>query len=101
MPPTLDFRKRRIYIWLIDFNLCNQITMDAPGVRKAVKGYFSNDPYYPRPLSAIGYDQQLWAYFRKSYLSASEGIIKRRLKDGELNSSAKGLPSLFVEGVVN
>ena len=37
------------HIWLLDFNQCQPIQMNEQGVDQAVKRFFDNDPYYPRP----------------------------------------------------
>ena len=48
----LNFKKRTVYLWLLDFNQCTKITMDDIGVAKAVDAFWQNDPYFPRPLAS-------------------------------------------------
>jgi hypothetical protein len=74
--------------------------MDAPGVTRAVKAFYNNDPYYPRPLSLESRDQQLWTLFEKEYLSYSANVIRRRIEEGELESTAETLPEMFIDGVI-
>ncbi|KAL9104877.1 MAG: hypothetical protein Q9163_000194 [Psora crenata] len=68
----VDFKKGAIHLWLLDFNRCHAITMDEKGVDEAVKAFFRNDPYYPRPSKHSQEDDQLWVTFRDRYLSSSE-----------------------------
>jgi hypothetical protein len=37
-------------MWLLDFDLCRDITRDKAGVRQAAQAFWGNDPYYPRPV---------------------------------------------------
>lgn len=39
-----DFTKRLISLWLIDFDACEDITMDGAGVRKAVRAFIEKEP---------------------------------------------------------
>ncbi|ODM18941.1 hypothetical protein SI65_05558 [Aspergillus cristatus] len=36
-------------MWMLDFDLCRDMSMDEAGVQKAVRAYWRNDPFYPRP----------------------------------------------------
>ncbi|KAI9930389.1 hypothetical protein ASPWEDRAFT_171014 [Aspergillus wentii DTO 134E9] len=58
-------------MWILDFDLCRTISMDEDGVRQAVKAYWGNDPFFPRP----GLDAKLWGCFREGYLSACLGVV--------------------------
>lgn len=82
-----DFHHRTVSIWVLDFNLCQTFTEDAAGLKKLVDGFFSNDPYYPRPTSAVPRDKQLWKVFSTHYVKVS----------GELVSH--GMPTAFIEAV--
>ena len=64
------------------------MSMDKEGVDTAVKAFFKNDPYYPRPLGDNAKDQQLWKVFRDRYLLTSQTF-------GET-----GLAQMFVKKVV-
>ena len=66
------FQRRSFHMWPLDFNRCSTISMDEEGVDAAVKAFYKNDPYYPRPLGRTAKDQQLWNVFRESYLESSD-----------------------------
>lgn len=78
------------HIWLLDFNQCQAITMDEHGVDQAVKRFFDNDPYYPRPSATGSKDMALWDVFASQYLGVSNHIVDP--KSGHL-------PQLFIEKV--
>lgn len=78
------------HIWLLDFNQCQAMTMDEHGVDQAVKRFFDNDPYFPRPSTAGGKDMELWDVFASAYLGASNRIV---------DSKCGHLPRLFIEKV--
>jgi len=82
---------RSIFMWVLDFNQCHELSMDENGVKQAVKAFLKNDPYYPRPLADNSRDQQLWKTFQERYIHASELILG---KDGT------ALPLLFIELLV-
>jgi hypothetical protein len=44
-----DFTKRTTALWLLDFDDCNDITMDSAGVDLAVKAFLDSNFYYPKP----------------------------------------------------
>ena len=68
---VLNFKKRAMHLWLIDFNNCSEITIDEAGVNKAEGSFWSNDPYYPRPVPPNHQDAALWKSFETSYLKQS------------------------------
>ncbi|KAF1348042.1 zinc finger protein-domain-containing protein [Delphinella strobiligena] len=65
-------------LWLLDFDCCSLITMDAHGIEKAASTFYRNDPYYPRPCSPESPDLGIWEVFRKSYLESSKRILERK-----------------------
>lgn len=65
-------------LWLLDFDCCGLITMDAHGIEKAASTLYRNDPYYPRPCSPESPDFGIWEVFRKSYLECSKRILERK-----------------------
>lgn len=73
--PDVDFTRRTLHVWLLDFNQCHKISMDEAGVDQAVTRFFVNDPYYPRPHSKINDDETLWQTFKKHYLIVSNHIV--------------------------
>ena len=86
------------HVWLLDFNQCQPMQMDQAGVDQAVKRFFDNDPYYPRPgqEDANEKDADLWQFFAHTYLAISAHLV-----DG-VNAQ---LPELFItkvqEGMVS
>lgn len=66
------------HIWLLDFNQCQPITMDEQGVDQAVKRFFDNDPYYPRPAAASSEDQMLWQVFESRYLETGSRLVDQK-----------------------
>ena len=79
------------HIWLLDFNQCQSIQMNELGVDQAVKRFFDNDPYYPRPAASFNrVDTELWEAFESQYRKVSQEIVG----DGE-----NTLPGLFIDKV--
>lgn len=81
-------------MWLLDFDLVREITMDSEGVQKAVKAFWKNDPFFPRPDA----HSELWKGFRGQYLQTSERCISR--KHGN-NKEVLELPGAFIYSVEN
>ncbi|MCJ1368422.1 hypothetical protein MMC16_007565 [Acarospora aff. strigata] len=90
----LNFTKRAVHLWLLDFNRCNEISMDFVGVDRAVNAFWDNDPYYPRPVPDDHRDAGLWKTFEESYLRQSEESANEAAKK-------QNLPQLFIRGVVD
>lgn len=81
----------RMHMWLLDFNQCQPIQMDVAGVDQAVKRFFDNDPYYPRPpVHPDSKDMELWEFFVDRYLVVSGRLVGDKEKE---------LPSLFIKKV--
>ena len=77
-------------IWILDFDCCRTMTLDAKGVEQAVAAFYRNDPYFPRPGRDNGADRMLWKEFKERFLEASSAIL------GEGGSQAS-LPALWVD----
>ena len=92
---VIDFKRRSISLWLLDFNNCRQFTMDEKGVGVLVRAFWNNDPYYPRPHADDASDVKLWELFRTRYLNTSHAALED-VKDREKVSA---LPDLFVREV--
>ncbi|KAF1959950.1 hypothetical protein CC80DRAFT_351600, partial [Byssothecium circinans] len=63
-------------VWMLDYDCCREMSMDEEGVDQAVRAFYRNDPYYPRPF-AYGYtdvDGLLWQTFRTRFLECSRRI---------------------------
>ncbi|KAK4556766.1 hypothetical protein LTR86_006337 [Recurvomyces mirabilis] len=97
-PQALNLKRRVVHLWMLDYNRVKSITMDQAGVNQAVKAFFANDPYYPRP-SGKAADSDLWTVFKDTYLDHSAGLKVLQ----ELQTKAKvdwiGLPEAFIEEV--
>ncbi|KAH8674247.1 zinc finger protein-domain-containing protein [Xylariales sp. PMI_506] len=83
----VNFKRRRIGLWLLDFNQCSKFKHDETGLKQLVDGFWWNDPYYPRPGSKHRRDARLWNKFKDVYLAASERFIR---------GISKGLAAQFV-----
>jgi hypothetical protein len=77
-------------MWMLDFDLCRDLSMDKAGVEQAVVAFWKNDPFYPRPDE----ESFLWQAFRETYLSTSQRIVGDRPGDRRLE-----LAKLFVDSV--
>lgn len=62
-------------LWVLDFDLCREITMDSTGAKRAAVAFWRNDPFYPRPGKGLERDSDLWIAFRESYLRMSAACI--------------------------
>lgn len=80
-------------IWVLDFDCCNDMTLDDSVIEKACRCFWRNDPYNPLPGSSNASDQKLWEDFRDHFLTASERI----LKDETL--AIKQLPRCLIERI--
>lgn len=90
-----DFTKRITALWMIDFDDCSDITMDAAGVDMAVKAFIETNIYAPRPNSGDLYIDSLWRTFAEKYLQYSDNILENVLNTPEL----KPLPREFIQKV--
>lgn len=55
-----DLEHRSVGIWLLDFDQCQEFSQDDQGLQQLVRGFFWNDPYYPRPHAKDTRDHTLW-----------------------------------------
>ncbi|MCJ1245683.1 hypothetical protein MMC30_002887 [Trapelia coarctata] len=99
LPPRTDIgtylasKQKAAHLWLLDFNRCDTITLDAAGLAKAVRAFWDNDPYYPRPVPEENGDEGLWRGFEEAYLAQSARSADEHVK-------GLGLPKMFIERVV-
>ncbi|KAH9872975.1 hypothetical protein J1614_005370 [Plenodomus biglobosus] len=84
-----DFTRRSISMWLLDFDQCKTFTNDEDGMKRLVRGFWFNDPYYPRPNASTNSDQRLWKVFAEHYLEISVELVEDQSR-----------PKRFIEGVV-
>ncbi|KAL8872514.1 MAG: hypothetical protein Q9174_001871 [Haloplaca sp. 1 TL-2023] len=89
---ALKQKRRAVQLWLLDFNQVEPISMDEDGVRNAVRAFWINDPYYPRPVPAGDADEELWTVFKKEYLGQSERCVDELARK-------RDLPTRFIEEV--
>ena len=87
----LNFTKRFIKLWVLDFNQCRYMSFDENGCRQAAQAFWANDPYYPRPTNKD--EQELWKRFEYHYLKQA-GRILTISEEG-----VKRLPAFFIECV--
>ncbi|KAI9036041.1 zinc finger protein [Aspergillus affinis] len=84
---TPNFKKRVVSLWMLDFDTCGPITMNAAGVNQAVRAFIENDPYYPRPYSNDPYSERLWQIFSQRYIEKGKKVI---------SASLQSLPQQFI-----
>jgi Zinc finger protein len=90
----LNFQRRTVHLWIIDFDKVKKMTLDRDGINQAIVAAEENDPYYPKPVADKGSrEHALWRTFGESYLAASKGIIERK---GHKNCA--DLPVKFLQG---
>ncbi|EFR01201.1 hypothetical protein MGYG_04203 [Nannizzia gypsea CBS 118893] len=77
-------------LWILDFDCCNDISLDSQGVDQAVRAFVKNDPFYPRPTSSL----DLWSAFRLRYIETSNNIL-----EGAADKSLLELPVRFINAV--
>lgn len=81
-------------MWILDFDCCREMSMDEQGVDVAVKSFWRNDPYYPRPGSENAEDQRLWGVFRERFLEVSQWLL------WDEEEAVRVLPGLLMERIV-
>ncbi|EFQ33763.1 uncharacterized protein GLRG_08907 [Colletotrichum graminicola M1.001] len=70
--PNLNFLRRAVSVWLLDFNQCKHMAPTPLGVEKAVSAFWENDPYFPRPTQDLSSTEgKLWQEFKRVYLAKS------------------------------
>ncbi|KAM0261108.1 hypothetical protein ACHAQJ_002369 [Trichoderma viride] len=58
-------------MWVLDFDLCRDLTLDEKGIEQASNAFWGNDPFYPRPGSLNTANQKLWTSFEERFLESS------------------------------
>lgn len=91
---TVNFTKRVTSLWLIDFDDCQDITMDEAGVELAVKAFLDTLYYCPKPNTGRQFIDKLWVMFSEKYVHLSKIIL--RDTPGVLH-----LPQLFIDKIQN
>ncbi|KAL7952384.1 zinc finger domain-containing protein [Trichoderma compactum] len=78
-------------MWILDFDLCRDISLDEEGVKKAHKAFWGNDPFFPQPGRGNPADQRLWTIFQDRYIESSAAVLH------EEAYCIKRLPGLLIE----
>ncbi|KAI4130474.1 MAG: hypothetical protein LQ341_006451 [Variospora aurantia] len=79
-------------LWVLDFDCCKHMSLDEAGVEQAVKAFYKNDPYFPRPGRDNVNDQALWREFKGCFMEKSNVIL------GHEGPEAR-LPALWLDMV--
>jgi len=97
----LDFTRRAIKLWMLDFNQCRNITADSNGIKTAIQAFFINDKYFPRPGSKGANEKMLWSKFEEAYLGMAKLALneskRQKIPFGDMDSSALELPKSFIK----
>ncbi|KAK5996375.1 hypothetical protein PT974_01709 [Cladobotryum mycophilum] len=72
---TGDFTKRITSLWMIDFDDCEDITMDVAGVDKAVKAFLETNFYCPKPNTEHAHIEGRRKEFSQKYIQHSDKIL--------------------------
>ncbi|MDI1493131.1 MAG: hypothetical protein OHK93_004918 [Ramalina farinacea] len=66
-PGPWHYCRRRVEMFVLDFNQCRSIEMNKEGMETAAEAFVINDPYCPRPHHADEGIRNLWVYFCQVY----------------------------------
>ncbi|KAI4152468.1 MAG: hypothetical protein LQ340_002898 [Diploschistes diacapsis] len=89
----VDFGRRVLRLWVIDFNQCALMSMDDAGVSAAVGAWSINDPYFPKPTSDTQQEIEVWNIFILRYLEVATRILKNE------TVAIQKLPRKFLAGI--
>lgn len=78
-PGPLSYCRRRVEMFVLDFNQCCSIEMTKEGMESAAEAFLVNDPYFPRPHTPDEANQKLWGHFCQVYRGAAERVAGRQL----------------------
>lgn len=79
-------------LWVLDFDCCRDLSMDADGINKAAVAFLRNDPFYPRPGKDDAHDARLWDNFKVTFIEASTKVIGP-------DTSDRSLPRLLMDRI--
>lgn len=80
-------------MWILDFDLCRDLTLDESGIEQACNAFWGNDPWYPRPGRLATADQKLWETFEHRFLESSARAL------GTRSGQIRELPKLLMEKI--
>ncbi|KAF2770342.1 hypothetical protein EJ03DRAFT_350429 [Teratosphaeria nubilosa] len=75
-----NFKKRLMCLWMLDFDMCQDIGRNDAGVEQAVKAFMDTYAYCPRP-HPDEFRQGLWQSFGTEYIRVSRAILPKDLHD--------------------
>ncbi|KXX76577.1 hypothetical protein MMYC01_206644 [Madurella mycetomatis] len=81
-------------MWILDFDCCKTLDMNAEGIEVAVERFWRNDPFYPNPDCKCPEDERLWRVFCDRYLETS-GLFLHDERD-----EIRRLPKMLVARIV-
>ncbi|UKZ78335.1 hypothetical protein TrVFT333_006071 [Trichoderma virens FT-333] len=87
------YRRSPHTMWILDFDLCRDLTLDEKGIEQASNAFWGNDPYYPRPGSVNPANQRLWSIFEERFIQSSSKALRSESND------IKQLPKLLMEKI--
>ncbi|QYS99637.1 DUF3669 domain-containing protein [Trichoderma simmonsii] len=80
-------------LWILDFDLCRDLTLDEKGIEQATKAFWRNDPFYPRPSSSNAENQRLWTIFEERFMVSSAEVLRSE------PDQIKQLPKRLIERI--
>ncbi|KAL6793047.1 zinc finger domain-containing protein [Trichoderma sp. SZMC 28012] len=80
-------------LWILDFDLCRDLTLDEKGIEQACRAFWRNDPFYPRPGSSNTENQRLWTMFEERFMVSSAEALRYE------PDQIKQLPKLLIERI--
>lgn len=80
-------------LWILDFDLCRDLTLDEKGIEQATKAFWRNDPFYPRPGSSNTENQRLWTIFEERFMVSSAEVLRSE------PNQIKQLPRRLIERI--
>ncbi|KAJ1338252.1 DUF3669 domain-containing protein [Microdochium nivale] len=92
----VNFNKRVISLWMIDFDDCHDITMNEAGVDQAVKAFLDTNFYCPKPGTGVAFIDNLWTDFAKTYVHCAEEILK---SGSSRRPDLLSLPQVFIRKI--
>jgi len=80
--PTFKIQgtQQELVIWMLDYDCVRDMLMTREGVQQAVKAFYQNDAYFPRPhfFGHIKEDVDLWTMFKAEFLRASSEFLNKQ-----------------------
>ncbi|KJK80740.1 hypothetical protein H634G_03889 [Metarhizium anisopliae BRIP 53293] len=70
-------------VWMLDFDCSRPIEADDSGLESIARAFWRNDPYFPRPGSALDQGRELWDIFAAEYRRVGMEAARAYRRDGE------------------